>query len=111
MSSKIKTDFTGTKDLKLEKLHSSKDIIALVETMAWIRNNLCVATLTDENDAMMTLMGAEEVKNSLIGIIKKFNKKNEPKLRESLSGNSLNGSKTELLSQLSSRGEIPATIT
>jgi len=40
--------------------------------MAWIRNNLCIAGLTDENDAMMTLMGAEEVQHSLAGILKKL---------------------------------------
>jgi len=74
LSKKIRTDFTGTKQIDLESAYSENDIKVLVDTMAWIRNNLCVATLTDENDAMMTLMGAEEVKHNLIGIIKKFDK-------------------------------------
>jgi len=75
LSKKILTDFSGIRPMNY---HSSanaftrNDITALVETMAWIRNNLCIAGLTDENDAMMTLMGAEEVQQSLVGILKKL---------------------------------------
>lgn len=74
LSKKILTDFTGIRSMNYvgANAFSRSDIAALVETMAWIRNNLCIAGLTDENDAMMTLMGAEEVQQSLVGILKKL---------------------------------------
>jgi len=56
----------------------------LVDTMAWVRNNLCVAGLTDENDAKMTLMGAEEVQQSLVAILKRLNNKKPITKRMSL---------------------------
>jgi len=74
LSKKILTDFSGIRTLNYNGTNAftRSDIAALVETMAWIRNNLCIAGLTDENDAMMTLMGAEEVQQSLVGILKKL---------------------------------------
>lgn len=74
LSKKILTDFSGIRTLNYNcaNAFTRSDIAALVETMAWIRNNLCIAGLTDENDAMMTLMGAEEVQQSLVGILKKL---------------------------------------
>jgi len=76
LSKKILTDFSGIRKLDFSSACTESDVSALVETMAWVRNNLCVAGLTDENDAMMTIMGAEEVQQSLVGILKKLDKKN-----------------------------------
>jgi len=42
-----------------------------------VRNNLCVAGLTDENDMMMTIMGAEEVRSSLVDILEKLDANEE----------------------------------
>jgi len=82
LSPKIKTDFTGIKELDYSKMDGvdETDVSALVETMAWVRNNLCIAGLTDENDAMMTLMGAEEVQESLLTMMKKIDEKEKKKL-------------------------------
>merc|ERR550534_3404498 len=80
LSNKILTDFSGIRKLDYLSAFTPEDISALVETMAWVRNNLCVAGLTDENDAKMTLMGAEEVQQSLVGILKRLNKK-KPKTK------------------------------
>jgi len=74
LSKKILTDFSGIRELDFSAFTES-DVSALVETMAWVRNNLCVAGLTDENDAMMTIMGAEEVQQSLVGILKRLDEK------------------------------------
>jgi len=80
LSKKILTDFTGIRKLDYFSAFKPDDISALVHTMAWVRNNLCVAGLTDENDAKMTLMGAEEVQESLVGILKRLDTK-KPKTR------------------------------
>merc|ERR1719433_1983403 len=41
----------------------------MVEIMAWIRNNVKVSAMVDENDAEMTKQGAEEVRDALIRIL------------------------------------------
>jgi len=75
LSKKILTDFSGIRELDYLSAFTPADVSALVDTMAWVRNNLCVAGLTDENDAKMTLMGAEEVQESLVGILKRLDSK------------------------------------
>jgi len=84
LSSKILTDFSGIRKLDYFSAFTPEDVSALVDTMAWVRNNLCVAGLTDENDAKMTLRGAEEVQTSLVGILKRLDKKNPKTQRVSL---------------------------
>jgi len=84
LSNKILTDFSGIKKLDYFSAFTPDDVSALVDTMAWVRNNLCVAGLTDENDAKMTLMGAEEVQQSLVGILKRLDKKKPKTKRMSL---------------------------
>merc|ERR1719461_324092 len=69
-SSKIRKDFTGTKALELEESQYSLDEIdQMVDIMAWVRNNLKVSAMVDENDAAMAKMGAREVQGELIRIL------------------------------------------
>jgi len=70
-STKIRDDFTGRKSLALDSNteYNSHDIDAMVNVMAWMRNNIRVSALMDENDAKMSSMGAAEVRESLIQIL------------------------------------------
>jgi len=97
LSNKILTDFSGIRKLDYFCAYTPADVSALVDTMAWVRNNLCIAGLTDENDAKMTLMGAEEVQQSLVGILKRLDKKKPKTLMLSLKDIDQSGvfSKTE----------------
>merc|ERR1719419_836257 len=70
-SNKIRKNYEGTKDLPLtpKSSYSSEDVEAMVDVMAWMRNNVKVSALVDENDAKMSSMGAAEVMQSLIRIL------------------------------------------
>ena len=52
----------------------------MVELMAWVRNNVTAATLTDENDANTVVMGLEEVKTVLIEVLEKHMERRNEKL-------------------------------
>eukprot|EP00495_Collosphaeridae_sp_1-RS-2012_P000240 TRINITY_DN10108_c0_g1_i1.p1 TRINITY_DN10108_c0_g1~~TRINITY_DN10108_c0_g1_i1.p1 ORF type:complete len:100 (+),score=4.99 TRINITY_DN10108_c0_g1_i1:192-491(+) len=49
----------------------------MVNVMAWMRNNIQVSALVDENDAKMSSMGAAEVRDSLIRILLSVTEENE----------------------------------
>lgn len=70
-STKIRKDFRGIKDVPLtpKSSYTSEDVEAMVNVMAWMRNNIQVSALVDENDAKMSSMGAAEVIQSLLDIL------------------------------------------
>jgi len=78
-STKIRDDFTGRKSIRLESNteYNSSDIDAMVNVTAWMRNNIRVSALMDENDAKMCSMGAAEVRESLIRILLSVTEENE----------------------------------
>merc|ERR1719320_774896 len=70
-STKIRKDFRGIKDIPLtpKSSYNSEDVEAMVNVIAWMRNNIQVSALVDENDAKMSSMGAAEVIQSLLDIL------------------------------------------
>jgi len=50
---------------------SQRDIRKMVQAMAWTRNNVRAASVSDANDAKMASMGASEVKHSLKRLMSK----------------------------------------
>jgi hypothetical protein len=78
-STKIRGDFQDRKSLALDSNteYKSDDIDAMVNVMAWMRNNIQVSALVDENDAKMSSMGAAEVRDSLIRILLQVTEENE----------------------------------
>jgi len=85
-STKIRDDFTGRKSLALDRNteYNSNDINAMVNVMAWMRNNIRVSALMDENDAKMSSMGAAEVRESLIRILLSVTEENDRALLKQL---------------------------
>jgi len=78
-STKIRNDFRDRKSLALDDNteYKADDIDAMVNVMAWMRNNIQVSALVDENDAKMSSMGAAEVRDSLIRILLSVTEENE----------------------------------
>jgi len=78
-STKIRDDFTSRKSLRLDSNteYNSNDIDAMVNVTAWMRNNIRVSALMDENDAKMSSIGAAEVRESLIRILLSVSEENE----------------------------------
>lgn len=78
-STKIRNDFSDRKSLALDDNteYKADDVDAMVNVMAWMRNNIQVSALVDENDAKMSSMGAAEVRDSLIRILLSVTEENE----------------------------------
>lgn len=62
-------DYSLYKHIELDKFYSEQDISVLVRTMAWLRNNVKTACVTDETDAKMAMLSAQEIIVALAEIL------------------------------------------
>lgn len=75
LSKRLRTDYSKRTPIRLERVVGEDEIDFLVLQMAWIRDNVLVASMSDEQDAKMVLMGSREIQRSLHDILKRLTDK------------------------------------